>query len=175
MIFCTTLRGQRYSFPDLRDLMAKANEEKSGDALAGIAAASHSERAAAKTALAVVPLSAFLDTLLLSPDEDDVSRVLLDDHDAAAFTPLAGWTVGELRDHLLSETTTADDIPGLRMSDSLSAYLAHRPRPGHTDAHRNLVSNIQAAGTSPARAVERIMAIVAAMMRRGISGPAIKE
>ena len=65
--------------------------------------------------------------------------------------------------------------PGLRMSDSLSAYLAHRPRPGHTDAHRNLVSNIQAAGTSPARAVERIMALVAAMMRRGISGPAIKE
>jgi ethanolamine ammonia-lyase small subunit len=111
----------------------------------------------------------------LSPDEDDVSRVLLNDHDAAAFTPLAGWTVGELRDHLLSETTTAADIPGLQMSDSLSAYLAHRPRPGHTDAHRNLVSNIQAAGTSPARAVERIMALVAAMMRRGISGPAIKE
>jgi len=126
MTFCTTLRGQRYSFPDLRDLMAKANEEKSGDALAGIAAASHSERAAAKAALAEVPLSAFLDTPLLSPDEDDVSRVLLDDHDAAAFTPLAGWTVGELRDHLLSETTTAADIRGLQraMLPEMAAAVA---------------------------------------------------
>ena len=114
MAYSTTLRGQRYSFADLRDLLAKANEEKSGDSLAGIAAASHSERAAAKTALADVALQAFLDTPLLSPDDDSVSRVLLDDHDAAAFEEIACWTVGELRDHLLADTTTPDSIRRLQ-------------------------------------------------------------
>ena len=114
MAYSTTLRGQRYSFADLRDLLAKANEEKSGDALAGIAAASHSERAAAKTALADVALQAFLDTPLLSPDDDSVSRVLLDDHDAASFEAIASWTVGELRDHLLADTTTPDSIRRLQ-------------------------------------------------------------
>lgn len=65
--------------------------------------------------------------------------------------------------------------PGLRSAESLSAYMAHRPAPHHTDAHRNLVSNIHAAGTPPERAAERIAAIAAEMIRRGTSGTAIKE
>jgi ethanolamine ammonia-lyase large subunit len=114
MPYSATLRGQHYSFPDLRDLLAKANEEKSGDSLAGIAATSHSQRAAAKTALTDVSLAAFLDAPLLCPDDDSVSRVLLDDHDRAAFATIASWTVGELRDHLLAETTSAADIARLQ-------------------------------------------------------------
>jgi len=69
---------------------------------------------------------------------------------------------------------TADQI-ALRAAESLSAYMAHRPAPHHTDAHRNLVSNIHAAGTPPERAAERIAAIAAEMIRRGTSGTAIKE
>ena len=65
--------------------------------------------------------------------------------------------------------------PGLQTSESLSAYLAYRPAPGHTDANRNLVSNIHAAGTSPPVAAERIIALATELMRCGTSGPAIKE
>jgi ethanolamine ammonia-lyase small subunit len=65
--------------------------------------------------------------------------------------------------------------PGLRATDSLSAYMAHRPAEHQTDAHRNLVSNIHAAGTPPERAAERIVALAAEMMRLETSGPAIKE
>ena len=65
--------------------------------------------------------------------------------------------------------------PGLQTSESLSAYLAYRPAPGHTDANRNLVSNIHAAGTAPPAAAERIIALAAELMRCGTSGPAIKE
>ena len=65
--------------------------------------------------------------------------------------------------------------PGLQTAESLSAYLAFRPTPGHTDAHRNVISNIHAAGTPPARAAERIVALAAEMMRYASSGPAIKE
>ncbi len=65
--------------------------------------------------------------------------------------------------------------PGLQTAESLSAYLAFRPTPGHTDAHRNVISNIHAAGTPPARAAERLVALAAEMMRYASSGPAIKE
>lgn len=110
----STIRGQRFTFADLRDLLAKANEEKAGDTLAGIAATSHLERAAAKTALADVPLADFFDKPLLCPDDDDVSRVLLEDHDAAAFASIRSWTVGELRDHLLDDATTPADLRRLQ-------------------------------------------------------------
>jgi ethanolamine ammonia-lyase small subunit len=65
--------------------------------------------------------------------------------------------------------------PGLRSTDSLSAYMAHRPAPHHTNAHRDLVSNIHAAGTPPERAAERIAALAAEMMRLETSGPLVKE
>ena len=65
--------------------------------------------------------------------------------------------------------------PGLQTAESLSAYLAFRPTTGHTDAQRNVVSNIHATGTPPARAAERIVALAAEMMRCSTSGPAVKE
>lgn len=126
MAFSATLRGIRFAFADLRDLMAKANEEKSGDALAGIAAGSHLERAAAKAALADVRLGEFVDRPMLCPDDDDVSRVLVDDHDVAAFDSLRSWSVGELRDHLLDDATTATDLQRLQwaMLPEMAAAVA---------------------------------------------------
>jgi ethanolamine ammonia-lyase large subunit len=105
MPYHSTIRGQRFAFANLRELLAKANEEKSGDALAGIAAGSHRERVAAKRALADVRLSDFVDAPLLDPDGDDVSRLLLDTLDRAEFAPIASQTVGEFRELLLDDAT----------------------------------------------------------------------
>ncbi|HEX3724674.1 MAG TPA: ethanolamine ammonia-lyase subunit EutB, partial [Pirellulales bacterium] len=104
MPYHSTVGGQRFVFADLRELLAKANEEKSGDSLAGIAAASHRERAAAKRALADVRLSDLVEQPLVDPDQDDVSRLILDTYDALRFAPIASLTVGEFRERLLDET-----------------------------------------------------------------------
>ena len=85
MPFSTILRSERFTFADLREVFAKANEEKSGDALASLAAHSERERVAAKTVLADVRLSEIVDTPLLDPDRDEVSRLLLDRLDQSAF------------------------------------------------------------------------------------------
>lgn len=103
MSYCTTFRGERFAFADLRELLAKASEEKSGDQLAGLAAHSERERVAAKLALADVPLSHFLDNPLVDPDEDEVSRALLADLDLDTFRSLRHLTVGQFRDHLLDD------------------------------------------------------------------------
>ncbi len=100
MAFCHTVRGERFVFPELRDLLAKANEPKSGDQLAGVAAHSDRERAAAKFALADVPLAVIVDQPVIGPDADDVSRLILDSLDRHAFAPLASKTVGEFRELL---------------------------------------------------------------------------
>lgn len=110
MSYHATLRGCRYGFADLRELLAKANEEKSGDQLAGIAAASEQERVAAKWALAEVTLGELVDRPLIDPDADEVSRRLLATYDAAAFQPLRSWTVGELRERLLDDAVDADTL-----------------------------------------------------------------
>jgi ethanolamine ammonia-lyase large subunit len=107
------LRGQRFAFADLRDVFAKANEEKSGDRLAGIAAASETERVAAKVALAGIPLGEIVDRPLVDPDTDEVSRRILDSLDRAAFQPLRSWTVGEFRDHLLRDDVGGEDLRAL--------------------------------------------------------------
>lgn len=93
---------ESYSFPDLATLLAKANEEKSGDQLAGLAACSQRERVAAKIALADVRLSDFIETPVLEPEMDEVSRLLLDTFDREKFRSIASWTVGELRNWLLA-------------------------------------------------------------------------
>src|SRR5262245_5837375 len=105
MPFTHTLRGERFVFPDLRDLLAKANEPKSGDELAGIGARSERERAAAKLALADVPLSEIVAAPVIDPDADDVSRLVTDTHDPAAFAPFRSLTVGEFREFLLADAT----------------------------------------------------------------------
>src|ERR1700753_2140621 len=96
----------RYTFPDLRHLLAKASPLRSGDQLAGIAAASAAERVAAQTALADLPLATFLNEAIIPYDEDEVTRLIIDRHDARAFAPVAALTVGGFRDWLLSDTTT---------------------------------------------------------------------
>jgi len=97
--------NERFHFRDLRELFAKANEEKSGDQLAGLAARSEQERVAAKHALADLPLAEILANPLISPDEDNVSRLILDTHDQENFSAIKSMTVGELREFILSDDT----------------------------------------------------------------------
>ncbi len=96
---------ERFQFRDLRELFAKANEVKSGDQLAGIAAGSERERIAAKEKLANLALREIVANPLISPDEDDVSRIILESHDQQNFSSIASMTVGEFRDFILSDET----------------------------------------------------------------------
>src|SRR5467141_2447850 len=96
---------ERFSFSDLRELFAKANEEKSGDHLAGIAARSERERVAAKRKLADLTLAEIVQQPLIDPDTDDVSRLILDTFDKESFAPIQSMTVGELREHILDDAT----------------------------------------------------------------------
>jgi ethanolamine ammonia-lyase large subunit len=114
MPFSSTVRHERFNFADLRELFAKANEEKSGDELAGIAAANQRERVAAKRALADVRLQEILDQPLVDPAVDEVSRLILDAHNAAAFAPLASLTVGEFRELLLDDATGESQLRAMQ-------------------------------------------------------------
>ncbi len=96
---------ERFNFADLRELFAKANEEKSGDQLAGIAARSEQERVAAKRRLADVTLDEIVRQPLIDPDNDEVSRLILETYDQQAFQSIRSMTVGELREHLLDDLT----------------------------------------------------------------------
>ncbi|HTN11898.1 MAG TPA: ethanolamine ammonia-lyase subunit EutB [Acetobacteraceae bacterium] len=102
-----SVNGTSYSFPDLATLLARATPLRSGDQLAGIAAETASERAAAQYALADTPLAAILNAPVIPYEQDDVTRLILDRHDPAAFAPIAHLTVGGLRDWLLGEADTA--------------------------------------------------------------------
>jgi ethanolamine ammonia-lyase large subunit len=113
MPFHSTIRGQRFTFADLRDVFAKANEEKSGDSLAGIAAVSQRERVAAKRALADVRLSEIAEQPLVDPDRDAVSRLILETHDRASFRAISGLTVSEFREFLLDDATDENMLHGL--------------------------------------------------------------
>jgi ethanolamine ammonia-lyase large subunit len=97
---------ERFDFSDLRDLFAKANEEKSGDQLAGIAARSERERVAAKRKLADLTLDEIARRPLIDPSDDDVTRLILDTYDHEAFRAIASMTVGEFREFLLDDGTT---------------------------------------------------------------------
>ena len=108
MPYAQTIGTTRYVFDDLKTLLARASPERSGDRLAGLAARSSEERVAARMALADLPLTAFLDAPLVPYDVDEVTRLIHDTHDAAAFAAVRSLTVGALRDWLLSdEATTA--------------------------------------------------------------------
>ncbi|KUN24055.1 ethanolamine ammonia-lyase [Streptomyces antibioticus] len=101
-VHTSTLGGERHRFTSLAQLLAAASPERSGDRLAGLAAESARQRVAARWALAEVPLTTFLTEPLIPYESDDVTRLILDTHDAAAFAPVAGMTVGELREWLLA-------------------------------------------------------------------------
>ena len=105
----TTLGGHTHEFPALSDLLAKATPARSGDVLAGVAAESEAQRVAAQLVLADVPLATFLDEQVVGYDEDDVTRLILDTHDPAAFAPVASLTVGEFREWLLARSAEGDE------------------------------------------------------------------
>jgi ethanolamine ammonia-lyase large subunit len=113
MPFAATIRSERFVFADLRELFAKANEQKSGDCLAGIAARSERERVAAKEALAGVGLSEIVANPLIDPDQDEVGRLIADTHDDAAFARIAGLTVGEFREYLLDDDVGEGELRDL--------------------------------------------------------------
>jgi ethanolamine ammonia-lyase large subunit len=106
MVFRQTIAATSYVFADLRDLLAKATPPRSGDRLAGIAAGSAEEMIAARMALADLPLRQFLDEAVIPYEEDEVTRLIVDSHDAGAFAPVASLTVGAFRDWLLSDAAT---------------------------------------------------------------------
>ena len=110
MTFTHSLGSERYVFDDLRTLLARATPARSGDELAGVAAASSAERAAAQMALADVPLRTFLTEAVVPYEDDEVTRLILDTHDAAAFSPVAHLTVGGLRDWLLSDAADSEAL-----------------------------------------------------------------
>ncbi len=110
MGFAHTLDGVTWRFEDLRQLLARASPARSGDELAGIAARSAEERMAARFALADLPLRTFLAEAVVPYEVDDVTRLIADGHDAAAFAPIAALTVGELREWLLDDATGAAEL-----------------------------------------------------------------
>src|SRR5262245_23618192 len=108
-----TIGARRYTFPDLKTLLAKATPLRSGDQLAGLAAETGEERVAAQFALADLPLKAFLNELVVPYETDEVTRLIVDTHDNAAFTRIAHLTVGGFRDWLLSDEATPQVLSAL--------------------------------------------------------------
>src|SRR4029079_10609801 len=108
-----TIGGTSYSFDGLKTLLAKASPRRSGDELAGVAAENDRERVAAQLALADVPLRAFLAEPLVPYESDEVTRLIVDDHDAEALAPAAALTVAECREWLLRYETTSDVLAEL--------------------------------------------------------------
>ena len=115
MSFTQTIGGTRYVFDDLKTLLARATPFRSGDALAGVAASSAAELVAAQRALADLPLARFLSEAVIPYEVDEVTRLILDRHDPAAFAPVRHLTVGGLRDWLLAAEPAAVTalVPGL--------------------------------------------------------------
>ncbi|PMD88612.1 ethanolamine ammonia lyase large subunit [Siphonobacter sp. BAB-5405] len=103
MSYHCTIRGFTYRFPSLRELLAKASPLRSGDQLAGLAAESYEERIAAQMALAEVPLPTFLNEAVVPYERDEVTRLIVDTHPAEVFGRIHHFTVGDLRDWLLSD------------------------------------------------------------------------
>src|SRR5947209_13346346 len=113
MPFATILAGTTHAFPGLRTLLARASPDRAGDRLAGLAAESQQTRVAARIALADVPLARFLAEPLIDPETDEVSRLILAQHDTKAFAPIASQTVGEFRDFLLSDEADTQTLAAL--------------------------------------------------------------
>ena len=115
--FRHTVGSQTYEFSDLKTLMARATPLRSGDLLAGVAAGNAQERVAAQMALAEVPLTRFLRDALVPYEDDEITRLIVDTHDVAAFAPLRHLTVGDFRNWLLSDAadsaTLAAVAPGI--------------------------------------------------------------
>jgi len=105
MQYSASLNGKNYQFRDLRSLLAKASPRRAADEMAGLAAESEVERALAQQVLADVQLQQFIEQPLIAPEDDEVSRLILEQHDAQAFAPLKSLTVGGFRDWLLADSS----------------------------------------------------------------------
>jgi len=112
-MYGATIGIRRYTFADLKTLLAKASPPRSGDQLAGIAAQTGEERVAAHYALADVPLATFLNETVVAYESDEVTRLIVDGHDRTAFAPVAHLTVGGFRDWLLADETTTTMLSAL--------------------------------------------------------------
>ena len=112
MTYSHSVGGTTWRFDDLREVMAKASPARSGDLLAGVAAGSDAERVAAQMCLADVPLRRFLEALI-PYERDEVTRLIIDSHDAAAFAPISHLTVGDFRNWLLGEEADESSLKAL--------------------------------------------------------------
>jgi len=110
----TTVGSRRYRFSGLAELMAKATPPRSGDRLAGVMAESAEERVVAQMVLAELPLTTFLNDALIPYEQDEITRLIIDDHDAEAFAPLKHLTVGDFRNWLLSDHATSEALAAAR-------------------------------------------------------------
>ncbi len=108
------LGSKTYHFKDLADLMAKATPARSGDRLAGVIAESAEQRVVAQMLLAEVPLNTFLSDVLVPYEHDEVTRLIIDDHDADAFSTISHLTVGDFRNWLLSDKASPEVLTKLR-------------------------------------------------------------
>ena len=113
MSFEIIVAQQRYVFKDLKTLLAKATPERSGDQLAGVAAKDATERVAAQMALADLPLKHFLNETVTAYEQDEITRLIIDEHDALAFYPISHFTVGDFRNWLLSADATTEKLTEL--------------------------------------------------------------
>jgi ethanolamine ammonia-lyase large subunit len=113
MEYKATLSGHTWQFTSLRDLLAKASPRRSGDELAGVAASSAQERVAAQIALSEVPLSRFVDEPVVAYDQDDITRLILEELDSEALNDYASLSVGEFRNWILSEQGTREALASL--------------------------------------------------------------
>ena len=110
MIYRQIINTTSYAFGDLRDLLAKASPPRSGDRLAGVAADSAEQMIAARMALADVPLKQFLNEAVVPYEDDEVTRLIVDSHDAPGFAAVSSLTVGGFRDWLLSDAATSETL-----------------------------------------------------------------
>jgi ethanolamine ammonia-lyase large subunit len=120
--FSHTIGTRTYGFRDLKDLMAKATPARSGDYLAGVAASSAEERVAAQMTLAALPLGIFLQEVVIPYESDEVTRLIIDSHDAQAFEPVRHMTVGDFRDWLLSDQ--ADEVSLTALAPGITPEMA---------------------------------------------------
>ncbi|ERI04289.1 ethanolamine ammonia-lyase subunit EutB [Aneurinibacillus aneurinilyticus] len=117
----TMLQGQTYEFKNLKELFAKANEEKSGDRLAGLAAETVQERIAAKQVLAGLTLEDIRNHPLLPPEEDEVSRIIEEHVNDTIFADIKGWTVAKLREYILDDSVGDRELK--RLSRGLTSEM----------------------------------------------------
>lgn len=121
MILKTRLLGKTYAFRDLKDAMAKANEDKTGDRLAGLAAENAQQRVAAKVVVANLLLSDLRENPAVPYETDEVTRIIQDDLNLPQYEKIRNWTVSELREYILADTTTGDDLR--RLSRGLTSEM----------------------------------------------------